>query len=491
MLKKTIKLLIAILIFMFLNKVYAYNDKLIINNNFKSDTILLNLDKVDKAKVKVNVINSITKEPITNNKIKFQIKNINTDEYICENENCLYQIDSSGSFVTTNYLENGEYSLELIENQDLTNYLWNDIPLDFTISEDIDYTYIENEPVLVLDFNIREAKGGFIINLIGEFFSTKDNRITFEDYPLSSSRFKLYAADDIYSANNTLIYSKDELVKELKYTANDYKTVDLYFGKYYLKQVSSSLGNKILTEPYYFEIKYLDKYTEYAITEFELRNYLPKGDIVITNIDSETDSPIKNTKINVYTDKDELIYTGFTDEFGKLIVPRLATIKYYYIEEDSPGYIINNDKVFFEITEDNQVIESIIKNDIIKGTFIFTKTDYTTNEPLKDAAIGIYNENDELLYTETTNELGQIIINDIKYGRYYYQELTPPEGYTLNEEKVYFEIRENGEIVEGNMMNEKTEAPNTYQNESYLWLLFSVIIFLIGGLIFLYAQKKN
>lgn len=48
-----------------------------------------------------------------------------------------------------------------------------------------------------------------------------------------------------------------------------------------------------------------------------------------------------------------------------------------------------------------------------------------------------------------------IIVKDIRYGRYYILEKEAPEGYILNEERMYFEIREDGEIVKATMENEK------------------------------------
>lgn len=493
MFKKTIKIITTLLIFMLVNKVYAYNYNLMTDYKLKPSVMFLHLDELDKAKIKVNIINKETKEQIRKSNIKFKIKNKDTGEYVWYNGNSIYITNEDGMFITENYLDKGNYSLEQIENQDLTNYLWNSSNLDFTVSEDTDYDKIDDTYIITLNFEMEEAKGGINVSVIGETYQVENNHYVYSDIFIPTFSFKLYAASDIYSNNNIKVYSKDDLIGDYNFTESNHQVLDLYFGEYYLIQTGSDLDNIKLNEPYYFEIKYQDKYTKYAITEIELRNYYPKAAIVITNRDNITNRSISNTKINIYTTNDELVYSGYTDSNGMVIVQNLSPIlkDYYYIEvEASEGYILNNKKIYFELIRDNQVFYSEINNEMIKGTLVITKTDYETNLALSNALIGIYNENDELLYSEYTDELGKITISNILYGRYYYKEIEAPEGYDLNEDKIYFEIKTNGEIVEGNMTNEKTEVPNTNQNENYLWLFGSIILFLCGGVIIFDAKKK-
>ncbi len=59
--------------------------------------------------------------------------------------------------------------------------------------------------------------------------------------------------------------------------------------------------------------------------------------------------------------------------------------------------------------------------------------------------------------------------------------------------KMYFEIKENGEIVKCTMTNEKivVEVPNTEENDSFLIEIISGIICVLGIGIIIYARKKN
>ena len=121
----------------------------------------------------------------------------------------------------------------------------------------------------------------------------------------------------------------------------------------------------------------------------------------------------------------------------------------------------------FEIKENNEVIKSSIKDEIIKGTLEFSKIDFSSEEPLPNTLIEIYKENDELVFSGRTNEEGKIVIEELEYGKYYILEKEAPAGYLLNEEKMDFEIKEDGEIVKAVMMDEIIKVPDTLKNESY------------------------
>ena len=133
-------------------------------------------------------------------------------------------------------------------------------------------------------------------------------------------------------------------------------------------------------------------------------------------------------------------------------------------------------------------------NKPIYGTLEFTKTDISTSEPLPNTKIEIYTEKDELIFEGITDEEGKIIIEELRYGRYYILEKEAPEGYILNTEKMYFEILEDGEIVKCTMTNEQVivEVPNTLLDDNHLIEILGalLIIFGIGVLISENKRKK-
>ena len=179
-----------------------------------------------------------------------------------------------------------------------------------------------------------------------------------------------------------------------------------------------------------------------------------------------------------------------------IIIKNLVAGKKYYIleKESATGYLITDEKVSFEIKENGEVVKAEMKNKPITGTLEFTKIDLSTGTPLPNTLIEIYNDKDELVFSGRTNEQGMIIVKDMRYGRYYILEKEAPEGYILNEERMYFEIREDGEIVKATMENEKVvvEVPNTGINDYHIIELIGGILIISGiGVVAYYVKKKR
>ena len=142
---------------------------------------------------------------------------------------------------------------------------------------------------------------------------------------------------------------------------------------------------------------------------------------------------------------------------------------------------------------EKEVIKSTMKDEDITGTLEFTKLDFSNDNPLPNTLIEIYNaETDELVFSGRTNEEGIITIEKIKYGKYYILEKEAPEGYELNPDKMYFEIKEDGEIVKSVMKDHQiVKVPNTEAND-YKELIFSGITLVIAGVgLVILSKKKN
>ena len=76
-----------------------------------------------------------------------QLKDLATNEYVCENETCTFETNEEGFFLTNTYLF-GDY--ELLEmNEDLGDYLWNSEPLKIHIGSD---TIYEEDNIVTYEF---------------------------------------------------------------------------------------------------------------------------------------------------------------------------------------------------------------------------------------------------------------------------------------------------------------------------------------------------
>ncbi len=453
------------------------------------------------AKLRVVKIDAETKEVIKRANIKFKIFDVKNNEYVCQTITypnkttiCEWETDSEGEFTTAYPLMTGTYRLEEVD-QVVEGYLWNSKSHEFSIDEDSQLrTDSEYGIIFDTEFENQPVKGEIQIKKTGEVAELTEEGFIFKTDNLEGVKFGLYALDDIIW-NNKLIYEKDSLVEE-KLTDKDGNIVfdNLYLGKYYVKEIET-LDNYVLDDnKYEAELVYKDQYTPVIFYSESILNILKTGKLEFTKTDISESKTLPNTLVEIYTENDELVFSGRTDSEGKIVIERLPQGKYYILEKEAPeGYKLNEEKMPFEIKENGEIIKSTMKDEDITGTLEFTKVDISTDEPLPNTLIEIYNaETDELVFSGRTDENGNITIDKIKYGKYYILEKEAPEGYQLNEEKMYFEITEDGQVIKSVMKDEKiVEVPNTGLSEIDYSKVTPIIIIVLGAGLIIYATKKN
>ena len=391
----------------------------------------------------------------------------------------------------------GAYRPEKDAEFELYNNSTNELITTLTTNEN---GYIEYD-LEVGEYRIHQTKGkkgyklvdDYILNIDG---SNSNETIYFQNNLIKG---KLEFTKTDFSESKTLpntlveIYNADtnELVFSEKTDENGKISIDnIKYGKYYILEKEAPEGYQLNPEKMYFEIK-----EDGQVIKSKMKDEIITGTLEFTKTDFSTDEALPNTLIEIYkSDNNELVFSGRTDEDGKITIKKLEYGNYYILEKEAPErYTLNPEKMFFEIRHQGKVVKANMKDKLITGKLEFTKTDFSESKTLPNTLIEIYNaDTDELVFSERTNENGQIIIEELEYGNYYILEKEAPEGYQLNPEKMYFEIKEDGQIVKANMKDEQIiEVPDTEKDKSYYFIVYGFSLMLVGSLVILYAKNKK
>lgn len=416
-----------------------------------------------KGNLELTKVDEETEETISNAEIKIST----TDGYIVY----IGKTDENGKINITN-LKLGKYVIEEIN-----------APYGFLLNTEKKYFEIkENNELIKVSIKNKRVEGEITIEKYGEVPSITDNKMTFKLNLLSEVKYGLYAKEDI-SFNNITRYKKGDLVATSYTDKNGKITFDkLYLGKYFIKELETK-DNLILDEKEYdFSLNYKDQFTSIIKSNMHIKNYLKTINIDFSKIDKEDNFGIENTIIELYTENDELIFTGKTDKNGKIdfviinsdkkeLINKLPVGKYYILEKEAEyGYLLNEDKLWFEVTPEDTSKTINMKNERILGTIHIHKdgervsiTDicndpsncfvYETKENLEGIKFGVFAREDiilnhivrytkdELVVSGFTNEFGNLEFDNLYLGKYYVKELETKTNMILDVNEYDIELK--------------------------------------------------
>ena len=364
----------------------------VVGDDTDSNTYKLISNAEITAKLKVIKVDKDTGEVIPRSGISFKIKSLASNDYVCQTVTypkaetlCEFKTDSNGVLITPYPLISGKYKLEEVD-QVIDGYLWNKESQEFEIGENSNLIKDDKYGVLFeTKFENKAVKGLIEIHKKGEKLVINDNKFSYEEIALEKVKYGLYDENK-------------KLVQEVTTDSNGYAKIEnLKLGKYFLKELKTNDNHVIDSKEYEVELKYKDQYTAVISKVFNFTNKLSKGKLEFTKKDFTTSDTIPNTKIEIYLNDDEekLIGEYITDKDGKVIIDNLpAGHKYFILEKEAPeGYILNTDKIEFEIKENGEIVKSGMTNTKIKSKIIINKVD-SNNNPLAGVVIGIYDLND-------------------------------------------------------------------------------------------------
>ena len=230
---------------------------------------------------------------------------------------------------------------------------------------------------------------------------------------------------------------------------------ELDIDKEYVVQEVKTLENYKLEEtPQKILLK------ENQISDIVFENEKKKGKIQIIKVDKDDNTiRIPNVVFQIKDEKNNIVDTIKTDKNGEAISKKLPIDQKYTILEISTGkeYVLNAETITVTLTED-EITEVHFENEKIKGNVEITKIDKKTNERLKGATFGIYDEDNNEVDRIVTDNQGKGISKLLPYGKYFVKEIdTGSKYYLLNTEKYEFEISKNKQIISLTIENEPVD----------------------------------
>ena len=328
----------------------------------------------------------------------------------------------------------------------------------------------------------KEQLGAITITKQGEVLTGwNGTNFVYETKNLPGATFKITAGADIYKADGTKVYNAGDVVKEAVTTGSDGKVVvtDLHLGTYVVTETGTIDGYIINTTPQTVKIEYKDQTVDVQYEATSIYNTRQKAQVTVTKVDSDTENPLDGGKYTIYAGNDIKNYAGnvivtkgtalqtvTTGEDGKATYSvDLPIANGYYVTETQAPYAYTrnqNDTYSFNFnylseTTPTATFTHTFKNDRTTAKIHLYKVDAETGKAvpqgdakLEGAVYGLYAREDivhpdgatgvifkagDLIATITTDANGDAEIDNLYLGNYYVKEITPSEGYLLDEEE--------------------------------------------------------
>ncbi len=340
--------------------------------------------------------------------------------------------DSNGEALTSRYPIRDYTKLKIQECQTLWNYELND---------EIKTVELKEEQISNITFENELKKGQIRVIKVD-----KDNN----EVRLPGVEFK------IYDENNNLV---DTITTNEQGEA---VSKELRIDKKYIVKESKTLSNYVLTE----EIQTVTL-TENQITDISFENELKKGQIRVIKVDKDDNEVLlSGVEFKIYDEDNNLVDTITTNQQGEAVSKELRIDKKYIVKESKTlsNYVLSEETQTVTLTE-NQITDIIFENEKIKGYIQITKTSAEDNEyselkkgsPLADVTFEIYDLEDNLVDTITTDETGIAISKELVKNKYKIKEISSANYYLLNENIYNAEIIKHQEIVNVDITNDNVE----------------------------------
>ncbi len=347
-----------------------------------------------------------------------------------------------------------------------------------------------NDAIITVEYSDAPAVGELTVEKKGEVLdgfkggllaSSYEKEFVYKEGSLAGAKFKVYAAEDIYTADNQKdadgnrikYYSNGDLVTTLT-TGMDGKATakNLPLGQYRVVEVEAPYGYVLNPNEQKVTFTYVDDKTPVIKESLTFSDDRQKLDMSVTKLDAEDNTPIAGAVFGLYADEDiknvdgkviiekgTLLEKATSDENGKIaFVKDYPFAKYVARELVKPaGYVTNEEAVNFDTKYQGQDVKTAVYNSEYKNTpttFEFTKTDITSGAELTGATLTVLDKDGNVVDTWTSDAKEAHVIKRLVVGETYtLREEFAPYGY-LKAADIQFTVEDTGKVQHVEMKDE-------------------------------------
>ena len=221
-------------------------------------------------------------------------------------------------------------------------------------------------------------------------------------------------------------------------TGTDGKAVfsDLPLGSYSYQEISAPSGYVVDNTKYPITITS----TTLNITATRT-NALGKASVEISKVDADSNTPLQGAGFRLYDASGSQVAEGYTDANGKLTFTGLKLGSYICKEFQAPAGYELDDTVFpIVLNQNGQILKVTRENKLITGSIEILKVDADTKQPLAGVVYRLFDADGNKITDGTTDANGKVTFDNLKPGKYSYQEISTVDGYQLDETKYDFSL---------------------------------------------------